>query len=79
MINSISYITLRVKREGKKDLLYPFVEKFIENGGRQFSIRYMLIDGKAYPYFAFDVYIANQKDKKGNVFSVKAIKRFPTE
>lgn len=31
MINSVSYITLRVKREGKKDLLYPFVEKFIEN------------------------------------------------
>lgn len=43
------------------------VEKFIANGGRQFSCRYMLIDGKAYPYFAFDVYIANQKDKKGNI------------
>ena len=43
------------------------VEKFIENGGRQFSIRYMLLEGKAYPYFAFDGYIADQKNKKGNI------------
>lgn len=31
MINSTSNVTLRIKREGKKDLLYPFVDKFIES------------------------------------------------
>ena len=48
------------------------VEKFIENGGKQFSVRYMLLDGKAYPYFLFDMYIADQKSKQGNIsaFSV---------
>ena len=31
MINQTSQITLRVKTEGKKDLLYPFVDRFIES------------------------------------------------
>ena len=31
MINSTSHVTLRIKREGKKDLLYPFVDRFIES------------------------------------------------
>ena len=31
IINSNSHSTLRIKREGKKDLLYPFVERFIES------------------------------------------------
>lgn len=31
MINSTSHITLRIARSGKKDLLYPFVERFIES------------------------------------------------
>ena len=31
MINQTSHITLRIKREGKKDLLYPFVERFIKS------------------------------------------------
>lgn len=30
MFDSGSQVTLRIKREGKKDLLYPFVDKFIE-------------------------------------------------
>ena len=30
MINSTSNITLRIARTGKKDLLYPFVDKFIK-------------------------------------------------
>ena len=30
MFDSGSHLILRVKREGKKDLLYPFVDKFIE-------------------------------------------------
>ena len=30
MFDSGSHLILRIKREDKKDLLYPFVEKFIE-------------------------------------------------
>ena len=29
MFDSGSHLTLRIKREGKKDVLYPFVDKFI--------------------------------------------------
>lgn len=29
LINSVSQITLRIKRKDKKDLLYPFIDKFI--------------------------------------------------
>ena len=32
-------------------------EKYIENGGELFSVRYMLSDGVAYPYFVMDTYI----------------------
>ena len=31
MINQTAHITLRIKRDGKKDLLYPFVERFIKS------------------------------------------------
>ena len=31
MINSTSHVTLRIKRDNKKDLLYPFVERFIKS------------------------------------------------
>lgn len=34
-------------------------EKFIENGGERFSIRYMLKDGEAYPYLTTDNYIVD--------------------
>ena len=30
MFDSGSQVTLRIKREEKKDLLYPFVDRFIE-------------------------------------------------
>ena len=30
MFDSGSHLILRIKRENKKDLLYPFVDKFIE-------------------------------------------------
>ena len=29
IINSSSHLTLRIKREDKKDILYPFIERFI--------------------------------------------------
>lgn len=31
MINQTAHITLRIKRDGKKDLLYPFVDRFIKS------------------------------------------------
>ena len=34
-------------------------EKFIENDGEIFSVRYMLRDGEAYPYFIMDTYVAD--------------------
>lgn len=34
-------------------------EKYIENGGELFSVRYMLKDGEAYPYFLMDTYVAD--------------------
>lgn len=34
-------------------------EKYIENGGELFSVRYMFRDGEAYPYFLMDTYVAD--------------------
>lgn len=34
-------------------------EKFIENDGEIFSVRYLLRDGEAYPYFLMDTYVAD--------------------
>ena len=34
-------------------------EKYIENGGEIFSVRYLLRDGEAYPYFMMDTYVAD--------------------
>ena len=34
-------------------------EKFIENDGEIFSVRYMLRGGEAYPYFIMDTYVAD--------------------
>ena len=34
-------------------------EKYIENGGELFSVRYLLRDGEAYPYFIMDTYVAD--------------------
>ena len=31
IINSSSHLTLRIKRENKKDILYPFIERFISS------------------------------------------------
>ncbi len=35
------------------------VEKYIDNGGEIFSVRYLLRDGEAYPYFMMDTYVAD--------------------
>lgn len=34
-------------------------EKYIENGGEIFNVRYMLRDGEAYPYFMMDTYVVD--------------------
>ena len=34
-------------------------EKFIQNDGEIFSVRYLLRDGEAYPYFIMDTYVAD--------------------
>ena len=38
-------------------------EKFIENNGEIFSVRYLLKDGEAYPYFLMDTYVADPVHK----------------
>ena len=40
------------------------VEKYIDNGGRLFSFRYFLDEGKCYPYMLMDTYIADPVNKK---------------
>ncbi|MBQ8797169.1 MAG: ATP-grasp domain-containing protein, partial [Oscillospiraceae bacterium] len=40
-------------------------EKFIENDGEIFAVRYMLCNGEAYPYFLQDSYVVDQGSGKG--------------
>lgn len=40
------------------------VEQYIENGGRLFSARYLIVDGEAYPYLLIDTYIADPIKRK---------------
>ncbi len=40
-------------------------EKYIENGGELFSVRYLLRDGDAYPYFAMDTYVHDHRHSGG--------------
>ncbi len=39
-------------------------EKFIENDGEIFCVRYLLKDGEAYPYFLMDTYVADPVSRK---------------
>ncbi len=39
-------------------------EKFIENSGEIFSVRYLLRNGEAYPYFMMDTYVADPIHRK---------------
>lgn len=40
------------------------VEKYMDNGGRLFSFRYILDEGNCYPYMLMDTYIADPVHKK---------------
>lgn len=39
-------------------------EKYIDNGGEIFSVRYLLRNGEAYPYFMMDTYVADPVHRK---------------
>lgn len=40
------------------------VEQYIENGGRLFSVRYLIADGEPYPYLLIDTHIADPIERK---------------
>lgn len=40
-------------------------EQYIENGGALFSVRYLLRDGEAYPYFLMDTYVVDPSRREG--------------
>lgn len=40
------------------------VEKYIENGGELFGVRYIIRDGEAYPYLLIDTYVADPIERK---------------
>ena len=52
-----------------------FVERYIDNGGRLFSIRYLLSEGDAHPYLALDTFISDPVDKKR---LISALSRYPS-
>ena len=41
------------------------VEKYIENGGELFGVRYLLREGEAYPYFMMDTYVVDPSSRAG--------------
>lgn len=45
-------------------------EKYIENGGEIFGVRYFLKDGEAYPYLMIDTYIADPYSRKSLISEV---------
>lgn len=52
------------------------VEKYMDNGGRLFSFRYFLDEGKCYPYLLMDTYIADPVNKKS---LISALSYAPSE
>ena len=49
------------------------VEKYMDNGGRLFSFRYILDEGEAHPYMLMDTYIADPKNKKSLISAFSLI------
>lgn len=52
------------------------IEKYLDNGGRLFSFRYLLNDGACYPYLLMDTYIADPTNKK---YLISAFSYAPSE
>lgn len=70
-LNSAIDKALQYSRIGK-----ILIEKYLDNGGRLFSFRYLLNDGECYPYLLMDTYIADPTDKK---YLVSAFSLAPSE
>lgn len=51
------------------------IEQYIDNGGSIFSFRYILDNGKYYPYLAFDTYIVDPIERK---YLISAFTYFPS-
>lgn len=52
------------------------IEQYIDNGGLIFSFRYILDDGKYYPYLAFDTFIADPVKRK---YLISALTYLPSK
>lgn len=54
---------------------HAIIEQYIDNGGSIFSFRYILDNGKYYPYLAFDTYIVDPIERK---YLISAFTYFPS-
>lgn len=54
---------------------HVIIEQYIGNGGSIFSFRYILDNGKYYPYLAFDTYIVDPIERK---YLISAFTYFPS-
>lgn len=54
---------------------HVIIEQYIDNGGSIFSFRYILDNGKYYPYLAFDTYIVDPIERK---YLISAFTYFPS-
>ncbi|MBE6807669.1 MAG: hypothetical protein E7527_06680 [Ruminococcaceae bacterium] len=52
------------------------IEKYLDNGGRLFSFRYLLNNGECYPYLLMDTYIADPENKQ---YLISAFSMAPSE
>jgi len=70
-LNSAIDKALQYSRSGK-----IIIEKYLDNGGRLFSFRYLLNNGECYPYLLMDTYIADPINKE---YLVSAFSYAPSE
>lgn len=54
---------------------HVIIEQYIDNGGSIFSFRYILDNGKYYPYLSFDTYIVDPIERK---YLISAFTYFPS-
>lgn len=52
------------------------IEKYLDNGGRLFSFRYLINDGECYPYLLMDTYVVDPAEKK---YLISAFSLAPSE
>ena len=66
---SVCHSTAELSKAIDKALQYSrsgkiIIEKYLDNGGRLFSFRYLLNEGECYPYLLMDTYIADPENKQ---------------